>query len=103
MNLTKTYNLRLITPLFTLSMTIDKQTGAKRKIFLYPGSTYAIRDIQTKPKKKKERKCQLLEIIPSNSTNQLAKIRYLDSNRVGKIRIENLDYPYSQQHSKRKS
>lgn len=96
MNAGKTLNLSITTPSYTISLTIHKATGQKRKVLLFPGNTYCIKPLGSKSKRKKPRKCQLIKIYQAIDGKTYAKVRYLDTHRQGKAKIEDLTYSKNQ-------
>lgn len=87
------YNLSLNTNLFTLSVTVNKLTGEKRKVFLYVGKKYCIHSLERFRKKKKLRHCIITDLFQTDSGTQFAKVLYLDTGKMGKVNIALLDYP----------
>ena len=64
------------------------------KLYFKIGREYAIDPITRKLTKKKGRRCSILEIFPEPASRTcIAKVRYTDTNRVGRVKLSDLTAP----------
>jgi hypothetical protein len=66
---------------------------ARRQVVLGIGKEYVIQPLNPRKTKNRDRRCVLLEFAPVSQHEPdyiKAKVRYLDSGRIGRIELEDL-------------
>lgn len=64
----------------------------ERKVELVVGRTYRVEPLNSRKLKNRGRECLLLDFVPvsKQDPSMVAKVRFLDNNRIGKIEYSDL-------------
>jgi len=73
----------------------DKITFASsgRKVTLKVGKEYVVQPLNSQKKKHRDRHCMILDFVPVSEDHPrdiVAKVRFLDNNRIGRVELEDL-------------
>lgn len=70
--------------------------GAHRKVTLIAGHEYVVSPLNPRKMKHRGRRCVLLDFVPvseSRPKDTVAKVRFVDNNRVGRAELDDLAPP----------
>jgi len=78
----------------TQEMRISSAYGKlRREMTLSVGKTYIIKPLNVRKTKNRDRQCTILDFVPVSEYHPndiVAKVRYLDNNRIGRAELEDL-------------
>ena len=72
--------------------------SVSRKMTLTIGNEYLVAPLNSRKKKHRDRVCVILDFVPvseSHPRDLVAKVRFRDNNRVGRVELEDLTSSHS--------